>query len=104
MHKSELTKEHQKRFLKQEKAVEKARKILDDAGIKWIFATDEDVLTALEGDDRLPKVWKEGGFDLIEEINENVIDGLMHHWGDCLGYAIDEGIGVDADEDEEETK
>lgn len=92
MHKSKLTKEHQKRFLKQEKAVDKARKILDDAGVKWIFATNEDVLTALEGDDRLALIWKEGGFDLIEEINEDCMNSLMNHWGDCHSYAIDQGL------------
>lgn len=97
MHKSELTKEHQKRYLKQEKAVEKARKILDDAGVKWIFATNEDVLTALEGDDRLALIWKEGGLDLIEEINEQVMESMMHNWGDCLGYGIDEVLGTDGE-------
>lgn len=97
MHKSELTKKHQERFLKQEKAVEQARKILDGAGIKWIFATDEDVLTALEGDDRLALVWKEGGFDLIEEINEEVMENMMNNWGDCLSYGIDQTLGTDGE-------
>lgn len=97
MHKSELTKEHQKRFLKQEKAVEQARKILDDAGVKWIFATDEDVLTALDGDDRLALIWKDGGFDIIEEINEAVMENIMNNWGDHLSYGIDEVIGTDGE-------
>jgi hypothetical protein len=97
MHKSKLTKEHQKRYHAQQEAVDKARKILDKAGVKWIFATDEDVLTALEGDDRLPLVWKEGGFDLIEEINEQVMDNMMNYWGDCLSYGIDETIGTDGE-------
>jgi hypothetical protein len=90
MHKDELPELHKKRYLAQEKAVEQARKILDKAGVKWIFATDEDVLTALEGDDRLPLIWKEGGFDLIEDINDACIDNLMNHWGDCHTHAIDE--------------
>ena len=89
MHKDQIPELHKKRYLAQEKAVEQARKILDKAGVKWIFATDEDVLTALEGDDRLPLVWKEGGFDLIEDINDACIDNLMDNWGDCLGFAID---------------
>ncbi len=95
MHKDQLPELHKKRYHAQQEAVDKARKILDKAGVKWIFATDEDVLTALEGDERLPLVWKEGGFDLIEDINDACIDNLMNSWGDCLSYAIDNTIGTE---------
>lgn len=97
MHKSQLNKKQEARLEAQIKAVEKARKILEAVGVKWLFATDEDVLTALEGDSRLSAVTGEDGWAIIESINDATIDNLMNNWGDSQSYAIDNEIGTEGE-------
>lgn len=96
-----LSKELIKRKKEQDKAIEVARKILDEAGVKWIFATDEDVLDALDGDDRLADILAKGGSDLIDDINEECMNSLMNSWGDSLNYSIDSVLGSNEDEEED---
>ena len=97
MHKSQLNKKQQARLEAQIKAVEKARKILEEVGVKWLFATDEDVLTALEGDSRLSAVMGKDGWAIIESINDRTIDNLMNSWGDSQSYAIDDEISTEGE-------
>lgn len=94
-----LNKELTKRKKEQEKAIEQARKILDEAGVKWIFACDDDVLTALDGDDRLADVLAKGGSDLIDDINEECVESLMNSWGESLHYGIDSVLGTEGETD-----
>lgn len=96
-----LSKELIKRKKEQEKAIEIARKVLDEAGVKWIFATDEDVLDALDGDDRLADILAKGGSDLIDDINEECMNSLMNSWGESLNYAIDSVVGTNEEEDDD---